>query len=393
MFGQTGMRLVSAPTFMPAYLFALSGSEFVVGLTRAMQAAGTVVSPIIGASTVGHRRKVLSATLATAAMMRLQILGLALAGFFLGQRALLPAIIVFLTLMGFFQGMSQVTMHTLRARVIPVHRRGFVSGARNFLAGLTSAGVSYLAGAYVLENDLLGNGYGTVFLIAFGIASCGLGALAMTRETETTALRPRESTRQALQAIPGLLRDNPEFAKFFIARALGSFGRMALPFYILYAGTRMELTGTVLGILTTVWMITSSTSNLLWGLLADRRGYRIVMIATLTIWMLSHVQLLFVESLPGIIAFFVVMGIPSGGFNQSGQNMVLEFGSSEDIPIRLAASGSSVNFVGAIGPLLGGLIVWTLSYPALFIITIGLQLAGLVILVRWVPEPRRKTGH
>ncbi|MCH2337147.1 MAG: MFS transporter [Pseudomonadales bacterium] len=393
MFGQTGMRLVSAPTFMPAYLFALSGSEFVVGLTRAMQAAGTVVSPIIGASTVGHRRKVLSATLATAAMMRLQILGLALAGFFLGQRALLPAIIVFLTLMGFFQGMAQVTMNTLRARVIPVHRRGFVSGARNFLAGLTSAGVSYLAGAYVLENDLLGNGYGTVFLIAFGIASCGLGALAMTRETETTALRPRESTRQALQAIPGLLRDNPEFAKFFIARALGSFGRMALPFYILYAGTRMELTGTVLGILTTVWMITSSTSNLLWGLLADRRGYRIVMIATLTIWMLSHVQLLFVESLPGIIAFFVVMGIPSGGFNQSGQNMVLEFGSSEDIPIRLAASGSSVNFVGAIGPLLGGLIVWTLSYPALFIITIGLQLAGLVILVRWVPEPRRKTGH
>ena len=391
MFGQTGMRLVSAPTFMPAYLFALSGSEFIVGLTRALQAAGTVVSPIIGASTVGHRPKVLSATLATAALMRLQILGLALAGFFLGQRALLPAIIVFLTLMGFFQGMAQVTMNTLRARVIPVHRRGFVSGARNFLAGFTSAGVSYLAGAYVLENDLLGNGYGTVFLVAFVIASCGLGALALTRETETTAVRPRESSRQALRAIPGLLRDDPEFAKFFVARALGSFGRMALPFYVLYAGTKMDLTGTVLGVLTTVWMITSSTSNLFWGLLADRRGYRIVMIATLAIWTLSHVQLLFVESLTGVIAFFVVMGIPSGGFNQSGQNMVLEFGGTEDIPIRLAASGSSVNFVGAIGPLLGGLIVWTLSYPTLFIITIALQIAGLVILVRWVPEPRRRT--
>ena len=393
MFGQTGMRLVSAPTFMPAYLFALSGSEFVVGLTRALQAAGTVVSPIIGASTVGHRPKVLSATLATAALMRLQILGLALAGFFLGQRALLPAIIVFLTLMGFFQGMAQVTMNTLRARVIPVHRRGFVSGARNFLAGFTSAGVSYLAGAYVLENDLLGNGYGTVFLVAFVIASCGLGALALTRETETTAVRPRESSRQALRAIPGLLRDDPEFAKFFVARALGSFGRMALPFYILYAGTKMELTGTVLGVLTTVWMITSSTSNLFWGLLADRRGYRIVMILTLAIWTLSHVQLLFVESLTGVIAFFVAMGIPSGGFNQSGQNMVLEFGGTEDIPIRLAASGSSVNFVGAIGPLLGGLIVWTLSYPTLFIITIALQIAGLVILVRWVPEPRRSIGR
>ncbi|MBG72657.1 MAG: MFS transporter [Gammaproteobacteria bacterium] len=390
MFGQTGMRLVSAPTFMPAYLFALSGSEFVVGLTRALQAAGTVISPVIGASTVGHRQRVLSATLITAAMMRIQILGLALSGFFLGQRALLPAIVVFLTFMGFFQGMAQVTMNTLRARVIPVHRRGIVSGTRNFLAGFTSAGVSYLAGAYVLENNLLGNGYGSVFLIAFGIATLGLGALAFTRETETKTVRPRESTRETLRAIPALLRDNPDFARFFIARALGSSGRMALPFYILYAGTQMELTGTVLGLLTTVWMITSSTSNLFWGLLADRRGYRVVMIATLTIWTLSHVQLLFVESLSGVIAFFIVMGIPSGGFNQSGQNMVLEFGDTEDIPIRLAASGSVVNFVGAIGPLLGGLIVWAFSYPALFIVTIALQLVGLLILVRWVPEPRRR---
>ncbi len=390
MFGQTGMRLVSAPTFMPAYLFALSGSEFVVGLTRALQAAGTVISPVIGASTVGHRQRVLSATLITAAMMRIQILGLALSGFFLGQRALLPAIVVFLTFMGFFQGMAQVTMNTLRARVIPVHRRGIVSGTRNFLAGFTSAGVSYLAGAYVLENNLLGNGYGSVFLIAFGIATLGLGALAFTRETETKMVRPRESTRETLRAIPALLRDNPDFARFFIARALGSSGRMALPFYILYAGTQMELTGTVLGLLTTVWMITSSTSNLFWGLLADRRGYRVVMIATLTIWTLSHVQLLFVESLSGVIAFFIVMGIPSGGFNQSGQNMVLEFGDTEDIPIRLAASGSVVNFVGAIGPLLGGLIVWAFSYPALFIVTIALQLVGLLILVRWVPEPRRR---
>ncbi len=390
MFGQTGMRLVSAPTFMPAYLFALSGSEFVVGLTRALQATGTVISPVIGASTVGHRQRVLSATLITAAMMRIQILGLALSGFFLGQRALLPAIVVFLTFMGFFQGMAQVTMNTLRARVIPVHRRGIVSGTRNFLAGFTSAGVSYLAGAYVLENNLLGNGYGSVFLIAFGIATLGLGALAFTRETETKMVRPRESTRETLRAIPALLRDNPDFARFFIARALGSSGRMALPFYILYAGTQMELTGTVLGLLTTVWMITSSTSNLFWGLLADRRGYRVVMIATLTIWTLSHVQLLFVESLSGVIAFFIVMGIPSGGFNQSGQNMVLEFGDTEDIPIRLAASGSVVNFVGAIGPLLGGLIVWAFSYPALFIVTIALQLVGLLILVRWVPEPRRR---
>ena len=63
----------------------------------------------------------------------------------------------------------------------------------------------------------------------------------------------------------------------------------------------------------------------------------------------------------------------TGDYLMSQQTMVLEFGDTKDIPIRLAASGSTVNFVGAIGPLLGGLIVWTLSYPALFVITIVLQ--------------------
>ena len=34
--GQTGFRLVNAPTFLPAYVLLLSGSEFVVGLARSI---------------------------------------------------------------------------------------------------------------------------------------------------------------------------------------------------------------------------------------------------------------------------------------------------------------------------------------------------------------------
>ena len=49
--------------------------------------------------------------------------------------------------MGAFQGIAQVTMNSLRAKVIPINKRGIVGGARNFLAGLTSAAVSYAAGA------------------------------------------------------------------------------------------------------------------------------------------------------------------------------------------------------------------------------------------------------
>ncbi len=394
MFGQTGFRLIGAPTFLPAYLFLLTQSDLFVGLARSLQAVGTVITPLMGAALIGHRSKILGPTLASSGLMRLSILGLAVVGFLTGADGVSWvagwAAVFFLTIMGVFQGVSQVTMNALRAKVIPLHRRGIVSGARNFLAGITSAGVSYLAGAYFIEQDVFGNGYASVFLFAFVIATIGLLTLALTDEPKSADVRPRASIGKTFRDVAPLLREDEAFRRFFIARSLGSFGRMAMPFYILFAGTTLELTGTLLGIVTTAWMLTSSTTNLIWGHVADRSGYKIVMATTLAIWIVAHGTLFFITDATGLIVFFVLMGIASGGFNQAGQNMVLEFGRTADIPIRLAASGSAVNLIGAIGPVLGGLIVAGTGYAPLFAITIATQLVALALIIGWVPEPRRR---
>lgn len=389
MFGQTGFRLVAAPTFLPAFLFGLSGSELVVGAARSLQGFGTVVSPFIGASLIGHRPRVLKMTLITNGLMRVQILGMALAAFFLGAEATVHAFMVLMTLMGFFQGISQVATHALRGKVIPVNRRGIVSGARHFLAGFVAAGVSWVCGSYFIEQNVLGNGYGTVFLLAFFVAVMGLAAMLITREPEATYVRPRESPRRILVRIARLMRNDPAFARFFSVRALGSFGNMATPFYILFADSRMEVTGAALGLVTMVWMLASNTTSLAWGAMADRMGNRVVLIVTLGVWIASHVYLMFLQSLFDLIVFFAVVGIASGGFHQSGQNMVLEFGRSRDVALRLATSGTAVNFFSAAGPIFGGLIVSAMSYIALFLVTIAVQIAALLIMIRWVPEPRR----
>src|SRR5690349_25157173 len=59
MLGLTGFRLVNAPTFVPAYLHMLSGSDVAVGLGLALQQFGGTISPIIGAAHIEHRRHVL----------------------------------------------------------------------------------------------------------------------------------------------------------------------------------------------------------------------------------------------------------------------------------------------------------------------------------------------
>ena len=392
--GQTGFRLVAAPTFLPRYLFELSGgSDFVVGLARSLQALGTVVTPVFGASRIGHRKKILGITLAASGLMRLQVLGLALAGLLLGAGAAVYAVVLFLALMGLFQGIAQVTMNSLRAKVIPAHRRGSVDGVRNFLAGLSTAAFSYAAGVYLVDANVLGNGYAAAFLLAFGIAALGWFALALTREPRSENVRGRESVRETVRALVPILREQPVFRRFFLARALGSCGRMALPFYILFLGTRIELSGAALGLYTSVWMFTSSLAVLFWGLFADWRGHKIVMVATLLCWMVSHAQLLTVHSQSEAVLFFVLVGLASGGFNQAGQNMVMLLGELRDIPLRLAASGAAVNLVGAVGPFVGGAIVYFTGYVALFAVTIVLQCVALVLLAWWVPEPlRRKSG-
>ena len=389
--GQTGFRLFNAPTFLPVYLFALSGSDVFVGIARSLQALGQVLTPVVGASLIGHRRRMLNMTLVAGFAMRLQILFVALSGLYLGASQIgLVAIVFFMLLMGFFQGMQGVMLNTLRAKVIPVERRGFVTGWRNFLAGAMTAMMSYYAGGYFIDHQVLGDGYAALFLLAFVITCFGLAAIAFTKEPEATQVRQRENIRQSFGAVPILMRENPAFTRFFIVGAFGSFGRMAMPFYILYAATKMDISGAMLGVLTTIWMLTSTATNLVWGAIADRHGYRIIMVITLAMWTIAHVYLLFAEDVLAMMAFFTLIGSASGGFNQSRQNMVLELGVDKDIPLRVAVSNMAVNTIGAIGPLLGGLIAYLTGYRLIFEICIGLQLIALVILIGWIPEPRRQ---
>ena len=69
-------------------------------------------------------------------------------------------------------------------------------------------------------------------------------------------------------------------------------------------------------------------------------------------------------------------------------NMVLELGTDADIPLRVAVSNMASNMVGAIGPLLGGLIALTLGYEVIFVVCILVQLIALGVMIGFVSEPR-----
>lgn len=391
MLGQTGFRLLNAPTFLPAYIMLLSGdSQFMVGIALSVQALGMTITPLIGANLINHRKRVLPVGFLTGGAMRASVLAIALSGFFLEGQWTLIAILVSLAFLGLFQGMQGVIFNFLMSKVIPVSKRGRLTGFRNFLAGITSAGVAWIGGTYLLGDNPTAAGYSWTFLVAFLLTSIGLAMLLLVREPEPPTVGRKQSLLDSVGDLPQLMRDDPAFTRYFLARALATMGRMALPFYILYAGESVGLTGQLLGTVTFAFTISGTVSNLVWGSIADRTGFRATFLLSIALWVLSTLLLVFADGFIAIVFVFIGIGAALQGFQNSSQNLTLEFGDRQGLPVRIALANTASEIAGTIGPLLGGTLAALFGYLSVFSISIAFLVIGGAVVVMFVPEPRKK---
>lgn len=390
MLGQTGFRLLMAPTFLPAYIMLLSGgSELMVGIALSVNALGMALTPLIGANLIEHRKRVLPVGFLTGGAMRASVLLIALSGFFLESEAALIAVIACLLFFGLFQGMQGVIFNFLMSKVIPVSKRGRLTGLRNFLAGVTSAGVAWLGGHYFLGDDPTAVGYSWIFLLAFVLTSVGLLLLLLIREPEPPTVQRKQNLLARLHDLPQLLRDDPAFTRYFLARSLATMGRMAMPFYILYAGQSLGLTGQLLGMVTFAFTLSGTASNLVWGSIADRTGFRLVFLLSIAMWVVATLLLIFSSGVFLTIVVFAGIGAAVQGFQNSSQNLTLEFGDRDDLPIRIAIANTASEIAGSIGPLLGGVLAAYFGYLSVFMCSICFLVIGGAVVRFYVPEPRR----
>ncbi len=390
MLGQTGFRLLNAPTFMPAYLLMLSGgSDIAVGIALSLQAAGMMITPLIGANLIGHRARVLPVGFVTGGAMRAMVLCIGLAGLLFEAQAALIAIMVFLALLGLFSGMQGVIFNFLMSKVIPVNKRGRLTGLRNFLAGIISAAVAWVAGKWLLGADPTAAGYSWTFVLAFVLTTIGLLCLIPVVEPEPPTRRAKQGFGQSLRDVLPLLRADPAFTRYVSARALATTGRLAVPFYILYAGQSLGLDGSTLGVLTMAFTLSATVSNLAWGALGDRRGFRLTFLLSIALWVAATILLMFVDhSLWLSAVVFATIGAAIQGFQNASANLTLEFGSRDDLPARIAIANTASEAAGTVGPLLGGLLATALGYQSVFVVSIAFLIVGGAVVNYYVPEPR-----
>ncbi len=389
MLGMTGFRLVNAPTFLPAYLHMISGSSSVVGLGLALQTIGGVLTPIFGATHIEHRPKVMPLAMWAGGAGRLAILGMGLAGWFLKGHALVIGLIAMMFTFGVFMGIQRVIFSFLMAKVIPMNRRGRLQAWRNVSGGLIAAGMAYLAGKYLIEPDLFGHGYGLTFIAAFVLTSLGISAVAiLLREPEPPVLRQKSRLRDRVTDFPALLRSDPDYARFLIVQMLATSSRIATPFYIIYVGQRTQLSGSQIGLLTVAFLLADTLSNLVWGYMGDKAGYRRVALIAFILWIGATAVLMTLHAMPFIFLAFAGLGAGGSAYMMAANTMVLEFGSREEMPMRLALSATAENIAAAASPLVGGVLADMLGFQMVFGLSIGFLAAAFILMLIAVKDPR-----
>lgn len=389
MLGMTGFRLVNSPTFLPAYLHMISGSNTIVGLGLALQQVGGIVSPIFAGSKVEHRTRVMPAALWMGGLARLAVAGIAVSGWLLKGTPLVISVLGFMLMFGVFMGAQRVVFAILLAKVIPISRRGRLQAWRNATGGAIAAGLAWAAGTYLIGPNVFGNGYGTTFAVAVVLTSMGLWTLQfLLKEPEPPTTRAQGRFRDRLREFPRLISSDPAYAFFLLVQMLASSARIATPFYVLYVGASIHLTGSMLGALSLAFLGADTLSNLVWGYLGDKTGFRLVLLFSLAAWVAATLLVMNIHEPWAIFLAFFGLGAGQSGYNMAAQTMILEFGNRDDLPMRIAVSTTAESITATLGPLIGGRVADVFGYPAVFGISIGVLAAALMVLLGFVKEPR-----
>jgi MFS family permease len=383
--GQTGFRLIQAPTFLPKYVELLAGNNTAVGIARAVQSLGMFLSPVLAARTIEYRPRIKGLGILYGAVMRLQFLFLALIALLVPVDSALGVVWLVLFVFGLALGMQGVVFSFIISKTVPVGWRGRLQGLRNAAAGTMIIFVS-AAGGYLVGRFGFPAGYGYTFLLGFVLTALGLGAFAMVRESASEDIREPATIFSRVREIPALLGREPAFRRFLAARLLGTAARGALPFYVIFIGDRFGLSGARLGALTIAFTVGQSFSGLGWGTLADRLGFRVIFIGALCCWIVGTVTLLS-PRFEAMYVVYLLVGAGMGGFMLSSQNLVLEFGTSLDRPMRIATANTLSELVGVLGFLGAGLLADSAPLFVVFVVATCLQLGALAT-IRTVAEPR-----
>jgi MFS family permease len=399
----TGLSFLDPVAVLPVLVGKLNGSEITVGAMGAIQRAGWIVPQLLGVSFVLHRPRKKPFILWCAAFSRLPFLGLAAAFWFVTPgshiQALLYLLIGVFAIFFFADGLSGPAWHDIIARTIPPTVRGRFFGSINVLGGLMAIGAGALVRRLLSDPSLpFPHNYARLLALLCGCMAFSTVFLALMKDPPGAAVDEPHSPLRIARAIPATLRRNRLLRRIIISQNLIGFGALVIPFYAVYAHSRLGLPESMGGIFIWAGVAGSTGSSVVWAVLNDRKGPLTVIRGTAVMGLFTPLAAILIPLLvraygrPSDInyaycAVFFLNGLAMSGGWMGITNYVFEIAPTEIRPLFLGLS-STLSSPVVLWPLVGGWLLTVISYPTLFAIAAaGAIVAGVYSFTLERPQP------
>jgi MFS family permease len=385
------MNVISQATILPLLISQLTTSKLAIGLVPAIYSLGFLLPQLLTASyTERLKRKLPLIAAASGIGERGPYLLMALSILFFARNApgfTLVAILALIAISSTTAGVLTPAWYDLIAKVIPIERRGVWSGTGFGLGAFMAIAGAALAGQ-VLEHWSYPTNFAICFFIAFAFFMVSYLGLVLNREPDSEVTKAALPFKSYLRQLPAIIRRDRNYQVYLISRSVANLGTMASGFFIVYGAEKFGLSGGEVGWLTSALVISQTLMNLLLGVLADKKGHKIVLVLGALALGLAALVAFSVPSHLVLYPVFLLLGAAMAAENVSGLNIILEFGAEEDRPTYIGLTNTLLAPTRTVAPLIGGWLASWLGFPPLFVVAFLFAVVGSALMLRWLREPR-----
>ena len=386
-----GMSFITARTILPLYVSHLTDSKLLIGLISLLANTGWLLPQLFTANwTQRLPRKKFAVVNVGLFTERLPLL-LMVPAAWLATRSSTLALAAFFLLLAwhaFGAGAVAVGWQDMLAKIIPADRRGRFLGITNF-AGTGTGVLGAAAAGWLLDRYMFPYGYLLSFAVAGVLIFASWVFLSLTREPVQVSKEAPVSQREYWRRLPAIIRADPNFRRYLLSQVVNTLAGMAIGFLAVYAVDRWQLPDGQAGSFTASMLIGQSLTNLLFGVLADRHGHKLVLELS-TLCSAFAVGLASLAPAPAwFYAVFALIGASTAGFMLSGMMIAFEFSSPDMRPTYIGLNNTVGGVAAAIAPLIGGWLASAVGYRVLFVVAFAIGLAGFAVLRWWVRDPRQ----
>ena len=371
-FLSVGTTIAEPSTILPLIINHFGGSSVLVGFFASLLRGGAIIVQLFAAFQA-QSYKFMLPYIRRVFMVRFVawfLIGIAI--IFLGDKH--PTLTLFCLGLGLFifsfsAGFGAIYFRDIIAKIFSHKFRGKTMAYRQFFSAFGGLISGTMAG-WILQHFEAPQSYGYLFIISSFVMGFGYLSFATIDEPEKQEVAKKEkSFKKFLHNSLQTLSSDKQLQVQLTTFLLGYSYLLSLPFIILDAKTKIDLSGVAVGGFITAQMIGAMFSNFLWGKLSGKGLNKLTANISMSLHILAIFIALNAHSLYHYMVIFLIVGAAMDGNRIASGNLILSLAPPDKRPVYVAIQMNIISF-GLFFSLIGGLVLHFLNYSSLYILTI-----------------------